>query len=848
MTFTATPAEGWHVASWTGDNDICGAGDPENSGADGEIECVLPVGSGGLSVGVTFKRVFAVVYTAQAEGGGLAANTANNEAVSEEAEVRFTATPSAGYYVREWRGDESADGGACDVGTPGTSAAVECDLTVSGGDLNPEAVFAPSNATVYFAQPENGALSARLSAGGAAVADKADVLDRAVVVFSAEPDSGWYVSEWTDDCLNIGATTSREDARDGNGAARECELTIDTLAKVSVTVGAAFAQVPRDLNPDDVAADRTPEYRAATGYFGPGHRIQVGPDYALADETYDAAAMSYDSAGRVIGILEGNPVAEETLRLALTASVSCLNFPCYALNVTITASFVPVADPGQEVFRAIVNEDAAPVALALPSGFAAADVTLSVFGVSGGAAQGDFQVDAQGQVSRAANGAPAAGDYEITAHMTRGGMLGTLALVMTAAISDAEYRVVYSQFPLDRGGVLRANILGANGALLDAISSGDSVKAGSTVRFSSEASDEWHISMWFPDDGKCPLGTAELTGRRRVCDRIVGNTDLTVRVEYGRDECAHATPCAEGQFCIDEDLQNGGGTICEAQYQIGYDAPSEGGALSASSGGEEVPAAGALFRTVHLITFTATPQALYYVALWTGCDSGISETGGDDDNGAKTCRLQARNDATVGVSFARRMRDVSIEDLRKRRHSGGRFRRRGVCGKRRRAGPRIPDESRRHGAFHGAPRRRILCRLLGRRLRSGFFQRRGRLGRRGRRRALRLRNHARMLRRCGEGFDRLGGFRPHSAGNLPSELRRRHDGRRGFADSREPQLCRHRRGFGKRRLGGARVVAAVCRRRRGFAPLCGMDRRLRGAGHFGLPRAGGAGFDGGGAV
>ena len=663
VDFTATPAAGYYVSVWEGDGGFCALGGGSAIGpTDGVISCGIPVGAEDLTVRVLFARALTVRYNPSPAGGALSADVGDGEGVARGAAVIFRAAPQAGYYVRGWRGD----GGVCSSGAPESAGPVDCALTAADDEgLNPTVVFAPAFATVHFSQPENGAISARRTDTSADIASGGIAPDLVSVEFSADPDSGWYVAEWTDDCQASGATVADENAEAEDGVAKLCALPMDTLANVSITVGAVFARVRRALNPDKVVAERAPEYRAADGYFGPGHRIEVGAGYGLESESYDSSALSYDVPSRVIGILDSNRVvAGATLRLAVTAAAVCTGPDdfCLPLDLTVTASFVPVAAPEQSVLRARENDAFDPHPLALPTGFDGPTVTLA--GVDGG--EGVFRLDENGRVAAVSVGGAARGTYEITAHMTHGEMLGTLALVVTAEILS-QSTVYFTQIPADgRGGSLEAEALDSGAAL----TSRAEADGNSIVRFRSRARTEWHVTAW-TGDAACAPGEARLAGAVQNCDVLIIGSDIYVTVFFGRDECYHANPCAAGEVCTDSNLLEDGGTSCLAHYSVDYGVSgrnSVGGVLVESGGGDLTAFvngapldSGGRAPSGAMVTFTATPEANYYASAWSGCDSAARvEIGDDDDGGAKDCVKTADADLGVTVSFARRMRDVSI--------------------------------------------------------------------------------------------------------------------------------------------------------------------------------------------
>ena len=86
--------------------------------------------------------------------------------------------------------------------------------------------------TVSFSDPQHGALSAR---SGASVLTGGDAVEKgATVVFTATPDAGYYVSGWSGDCANVGASGSGSDS-----GAKTCTVT----ANAALNAGAVFSAI-----------------------------------------------------------------------------------------------------------------------------------------------------------------------------------------------------------------------------------------------------------------------------------------------------------------------------------------------------------------------------------------------------------------------------------------------------------------------------------------------------------------------------------------------------------------------------------------------------------------------------
>ena len=105
---------------------------------------------------------------------------------------------------------------------------------------------------------------------------------------------------------------------------------------------------------------------------------------------------------------------------------------------------------------------------------------------------------------------------------------------------------------------------------------------------------------------------------------------------------------------------SGTDVVCELRGVSVSDGPNDGGAVSANWAGLTNPiveGGNGNARTDEAVTFTATPEAGYYVSGWTGdCDNNSSAGTGEGDNTggtAKSCVVEAgSSDVLAGATFA----------------------------------------------------------------------------------------------------------------------------------------------------------------------------------------------------
>ena len=187
VTVTATPDDGYRVASWGGD---C-------SGT--ATTCVLTMDTD-KTASVTFELVSTTNYTLTTSAGanGSIDPAAGMHSYVDGTSVTVTATPDSGYRVESW-------GGGC------SGTATTCVLTM---DANKTAsvTFELVTYTLTTSAGANGSID--LAAGTHTYNGGAGV------TVTATPDSGYRVESWGGDC---------------SGTATTCVLTMDADRTASVT-------------------------------------------------------------------------------------------------------------------------------------------------------------------------------------------------------------------------------------------------------------------------------------------------------------------------------------------------------------------------------------------------------------------------------------------------------------------------------------------------------------------------------------------------------------------------------------------------------------------------------------
>ena len=192
VTFTATPADGWFVESWSGEGTAGCAG----------LECVVMIATeADVLVTVRFAEVMAqtvrVEYAGDPPFAGkeLSVELPGADFAFLGATLTFTATPVAGWFVESWSGE----------GTAGCSG-VTC-AAVADGDLYVTVHFAPLTlarvVVEYETVPEGG--------GGELAVDDLPgenfAFEGVTVTFKATPMPGWTIAAWEGDA-NVSCSAS----------------------------------------------------------------------------------------------------------------------------------------------------------------------------------------------------------------------------------------------------------------------------------------------------------------------------------------------------------------------------------------------------------------------------------------------------------------------------------------------------------------------------------------------------------------------------------------------------------------------------------------------------------------
>ena len=232
VIFTASPDTGHYLLEWTGDCENKPAAQPHERGLSKTCELTATPST---QIGATFQRAWQTTFD-QPDNGTLSAQTQDGEPLrstdinQEGTTIIFTAQPDSGYYLLEWGGDCA---GRLAAEPHQRALSQTCELTLNA-ETTVSATFKRAWQTTFDSEPTNGSLSAETTDGEPL--QSADITQEgATIIFTAQPDPGFYLSEWGGHC----ATHSPAEPHD-RGLPQTCQLTLNAETTVAATFERAW--------------------------------------------------------------------------------------------------------------------------------------------------------------------------------------------------------------------------------------------------------------------------------------------------------------------------------------------------------------------------------------------------------------------------------------------------------------------------------------------------------------------------------------------------------------------------------------------------------------------------------
>ena len=674
VIFTAQPDAGYYLLEWTGDCEDEPDAEPRERGLSKTCELsATPL----TQVGATFKRAWQTTYDSQPANGALSAESADGETLQsgdiapEGTIVTFTASPDSGFYLLEW-------GGHC-AGQPAAQPHERGLPQTCGLTLNAETTVAATFERAWettFGQPDNGTLSAKIKDGE--TLQSGDIVRQGTtIIYTAQPDFGFYLLEWTDHCEHIPAAGPSE-----HGLSKECEL----IADESREVGAVFARVGgiafnsqppngtlsaqvkdgETLRPGDVVREGTTVIFTAQPDIGhyllewtgdcedepdaePRERglsktceltatpsTQVGATFKRAWQTIfdsrpDNGALSAETTDGET--LQSSDIAQEGTTIIFTAAPDsgfyllewgghCAGQPPaeprerglpQTCQLTLHAE-TTVAATFKRAWQATFDSQPPNGALSaqikdgetMQSGDIAPEGTIVIF--TAAPDSGFYLLEWGGHCA----GQPAAEPHER-------GLPQTCELTLNAETTAAATfeRAWETTFSQPDNGTLSAEVKDGK-----PLRSGDIVQRGTTVIYTAQPDPGYYLLEWTDHCEHIPAAAPSEHGLPKECELIA-------------DEARQV------------------GAIFARIGEIAFNPQPPNGTLSAQTQDGDVVRPGDIVREGTTVIFTAQPDIGHYLLEWTGDCEDEPDAEPHERGLPKTCKLSATPSTQVGATFKR---------------------------------------------------------------------------------------------------------------------------------------------------------------------------------------------------
>ena len=585
VVFTAQPDAGYYLLEWTGDCEDEPDAEPYERGLSKTCELTATPST---QVGATFKRAWQTTFDPQPDNGALSAQIKDGETLQsgdiapEGTTIIFTAQPDTGFYLSEWGGRcaKRARAEPHERGRPKT-----CEIT-----LNVETTVSATFERAWeatFNQPPNGTLSAE-NADGETLLSGDIASEGTTVIFTAQPDAGFYLLEWGGHCA--GQPTAEPS---GRGLPKTCELTLNA----ETTVAATFERAWR------TTFDSRPANGALSAQVKDGETLQSGD---IAPEETIVIFTARPDAGFYLlewgGHCAGQPAAEPSERgLSQTCELTL------SAETTVAATF-------ERAWQAIFDSQPSDGALSaqikdgetLQSGDSAPEGTTIIF-----TAQPDLgfyllkwggHCETRTPAEPHERGRPQTCEITLNAETT------------VAATFERAWETTFGQ---PDNGTLSAQIKNDDKGELQ---SGGAAREGTTIVITAQPDSEFYLLKWTGDCVGQTVGSPARPGAAKTCE---------------------LTADSEKQF----------GAVFERASETMFNPAPHGGRLSAriKDGAELAP--GEKTRPGTTIIFTAQPNPRYYLLKWTGNCKGELVADPNERGQSKECEVVASGDPQVGAVF-----------------------------------------------------------------------------------------------------------------------------------------------------------------------------------------------------
>lgn len=349
IEFTAEVKPGYEIEGWYVNNVR-----DEEAGNSGTYTYPNKTSANSIYIAPKFQQVEYDITT----GDNVTVNGQNSTTARGGESLTFTAVPPAGQNVTGWtvNGKAVAGNGNTLTWTVENGCLTEPNVTA----YHVAAQFSAGEYTVTYSQPANGTLSASVAAG-------TQVNGGTKVAFTAEPDKGYEINEWTVNGHSVA----------NNGSTYTLNVTENSTVAVTFKAMVPVSAVPNGRN-GNIAI--TANGKTITdGYVSSGSDVT----FTVTPENTDDMAQAWQVNGSTVAEMTDTADAPLTYTVKnVTAktevSATLIERPTYTITVTSEGSGTASAEP------ASVKRGGSTTITAVPS---SNSYYLKEWSVNGGAAQ-----------------------------------------------------------------------------------------------------------------------------------------------------------------------------------------------------------------------------------------------------------------------------------------------------------------------------------------------------------------------------------------------------------------------------------------------------------------------------
>ena len=349
IEFTAEVKPGYEIEGWYVNNVR-----DEEAGNSGTYTYPNKTSANSIYIAPKFRQIEYAIIT----GDNVTVNGQNSTTARGGESLTFTAVPPAGQNVTGWtvNGESVSGSGNTLVWTVANGYLTQPNVTA----YHVAAQFSAGEYTVTYSQPANGTLSA-------SVADGTPVNGGTKVAFTAEPDKGYEIDEWTVNGHSVANSSSTY----------TLNVTEDSVVAVTFKAMVPVSAVRNGRN-GNIAI--TANGKTITdGYVSSGSDVT----FTITPENTDDMVQAWQVNGSTVAEMTDTADAPlsytvQNVTAKIEVSATLIERPTYTITVTSEGSGTASAEP------ASVKRGGSTTVTAVPS---SNSYYLKEWSVNGGAAQ-----------------------------------------------------------------------------------------------------------------------------------------------------------------------------------------------------------------------------------------------------------------------------------------------------------------------------------------------------------------------------------------------------------------------------------------------------------------------------